>query len=254
MPAFELPYHIPLGKKVKILDAHPLGLVALEKADGVLSTPNTPGDLNKTLLKAKFDKKKEAYVWFDNQQQQRYFYVCHRLDSPTSGVIIGTIDAELALEIRRLFKTREIHKEYIAVVKGVPVNKSGEWTDYLQRSKQQNRLMVKVAAKGDIAKTSWSVLKQSQQPLISMLSLRPATGRTHQLRVQTGSRDHGIIGDQTYGDFKLNSRLKKEKGISRLFLHAHRLTIETADLMGSPFRFSVESPLPEAFTQLFDIQ
>lgn len=256
MAAFDLPYSIPLGKRVKILDVHPVGLVALEKPEGILSTPNTPSDIRKTLVRAKFNKKKEAYVWFDSSdgpQQQRYFYICHRLDSPTSGILLGTIDEELAVEIRRLFKTREIHKEYIAVVKGAPVSKSGEWTDHLQRTKQQNRLLVKVAPKGDIAITSWSVLKRTQQPPLSMLSLKPATGRTHQLRVQSGSRNHGILGDQTYGDFKLNNRLKKEKGISRLFLHAHRITIETRDLLGSPFHYSAESPLPVAFTQLFDI-
>lgn len=252
MAQLDLPYPIPLGKGVNILAYHPIGLIALEKPAGLLSVPNTSQDLKKTLLRAKFNKKKEAYVWFDSRQQQRFFYVCHRLDSPTSGVLLGTIEEELAVEIRRLFKSREIQKEYIAVVAGSPEQQSGQWTDNLKNSNVQNQLRTKVARSGDISTTSWNVLKRTNHPNLTMLSLRPHTGRTHQLRVQAGSRKHGIVGDRTYGDFKLNSRIRKEKGITRLLLHAHKITIETPDLLGSRFKYTVESPLPEAFTQLFD--
>ena len=250
--SFDLPYAIPLGKAVNIIAFHPIGLVILDKPEGTLSVPNKPEDFHKTILKAKFKKKDEAYVWFDSAQQQRFFYICHRLDSPTSGLLIGTLNQELAVEIRQLFKTRKIHKEYMAVVSGIPKGQSGQWSDRLKLNKSGGQLRTRVSGGGDEAKADWKIVKQSQNPPLSLLSLKPATGRTHQLRIQTSHRGHGIIGDRTYGDFKLNSRLKKELGITRMLLHAYRITIDADNLLGSPFRFFAESPLPKAFTQLFD--
>lgn len=253
MASIELPYFVPLGKGVKILAYHPMGLVALEKPEGMLSIPNTPNDLKRTILRSKFSKKKEAYVWFDTDQQQRFFYVCHRLDSPTSGVMLGTLDEEVAIDIRELFRTKDIQKAYIAIVADGPKEDSGQWSDNLKSSKEKDFVRTRVSrGGGDLSVTSWNVLKRRKQPWLSMMSLKPHTGRTHQLRVQSASRNMGIVGDRTYGDFKLNTRIKKEFAVKRMLLHAHKVTIDTPDLLGSRFRFSVESPIPEVFTQLFD--
>ena len=251
MHAKQLPYSLPLAKGVRILHTAESGLVALEKPDGLLSTPNTPGDLSKTLLRSKFSKKEEAYIWFDEGQVKRTFYICHRLDSPTSGILIGTLNEALALKIRQLFKTRKIQKTYIAVVRGIPRSKKGTWNDQLKTSAGERNHFVRtqIGKGGDESVASWQVIREDRQKRVSCLELKPHTGRTHQLRVQTSSHELPILGDRTYGDFKFNAFAKKEWGIQRLMLHAHRVEIHDAS---TGLNISIESPAPMEFSTLFD--
>ncbi len=251
MKSQELPYFLPLAKGVSVIQHKENGLVALQKPGGVLSTPNGPADLNKTILRAKFSKKDEAYVWFDKEQTKRYFYICHRLDSPTSGILIGTLGSSLAKSIRALFKTRKIQKTYIAVVSGVPRQQSGQWKDQLKSESKKEGHFVRsqVGGKGQEALTSWKVVAQDPQRRISLLELKPHTGRTHQLRVHSANHRLPIIGDRTYGDFKLNAFAKQKWKLNRLMLHAHRVSIEDKE---SHLKLQIESPLPPEFVHLFD--
>jgi len=61
---------------------------------------------------------------------------------------------------------------------------------------------------------------------LSLLEIDLITGKTHQIRVQCASRHHPIVGDDVYGDFELNRKLRKALGIKRLCLHAARLEMK----------------------------
>jgi len=246
-----LQYSIPIAKGTKILFADACGLVILDKPEGVLSTPNTPSDLNKTLVRAKFSKKEESYVWFDQDQVKRHFYICHRLDSPTSGLLIGATDERVAMRIRELFKLRRIQKTYVAVVYGAPHGKNGVWKDRLKTASSEDRSHVrtKISGSGDESSTGWKAVRHHPSKRLTFLELQPHTGRTHQLRVQTAFHLLPIVGDRTYGDFKLNARAKKEWGVGRLMLHAHRVELQDKTLK---LNLNVESPVPLEFSQLFD--
>ena len=74
------------------------------------------------------------------------------------------------------------------------------------------------------AETSFKVLATYRGGALSLLSLRPQTGKTHQLRVQTASRGHPIAGDERYGDFRWNRELKSDIGLKRMYLHALRMS------------------------------
>src|SRR5690606_13365294 len=135
--------------------------------------PNTPSDLKQTLLRAKFSKKDEAYVWYDAQQERRLYFICHRLDSPTSGVLLGSTDPAIARNIRSLVKERKIHKSYLALVSGLPRGNQGRWQDTLstrsEKGGSQVRTAVRAGRAGEPSLTEWSVLRQDARKRLTLL-------------------------------------------------------------------------------------
>jgi 23S rRNA-/tRNA-specific pseudouridylate synthase len=86
-----------------------------------------------------------------------------------------------------------------------------------------------------------------------LLRLQPHTGRSHQLRVQCARRGLPIVGDQTYGDFRLNREFARHTGWKRLFLHS----AETAfryERRGRSFTFSARAPAPAEFAAALQIR
>jgi 23S rRNA-/tRNA-specific pseudouridylate synthase len=81
---------------------------------------------------------------------------------------------------------------------------------------------------------------------VTLVELRPVTGRTHQLRVQCAKRHLPIVGDATYGDFRRNREFAKATGLKRLFLHSVDTRLEYSR-GGRTFAFHSEAPLPEEF-------
>lgn len=245
------PFFLPLAKGCSLAGVDPCGWVALNKPTGLLSVPNSEKDLNKSVLKAKFSKKDQAYVWFDKEQVKRHFYICHRLDSPTSGILLGSTDEDAADELKLMFKNRKIRKTYLAVIQGIPRKNQGQWKDNLQTKSESNGKQVRSTVKGsgDLCIAEWRVVKTDTRKRISLLELNPKTGRTHQLRVQCAHHLHPILGDRTYGDFKFNSRAKKEWGLQRLMLHASEVQIPQQRNAGA---LKWESAVPKEFFQLFD--
>jgi 23S rRNA-/tRNA-specific pseudouridylate synthase len=86
-------------------------------------------------------------------------------------------------------------------------------------------------------------------PALAVLELEPHTGRTHQLRHQCAERRLPILGDQNYGNFRLNRELARKLGTDRLFLHARTVELEFA-LGRERVRFTAESAVPEEFTRI----
>ena len=84
-------------------------------------------------------------------------------------------------------------------------------------------------------------------PPLSLIQLEPKTGRSHQLRVQCAQRHLPIVGDATYGDFRLNRAFAKTTGEKRLFLHSARTCFEF-EWQGRRHRFNAEAPVPTEFT------
>jgi 23S rRNA pseudouridine955/2504/2580 synthase len=76
----------------------------------------------------------------------------------------------------------------------------------------------------------------------SLLSVRIETGRTHQIRRHLQAAGHPVAGDRRYGDFPFNRQAKQRWGLSRMFLHAWKLSLPHP-LTGA--RLSLEAPLPE---------
>ena len=81
------------------------------------------------------------------------------------------------------------------------------------------------------------------------MQLEPQTGRSHQLRVQCARRGLPIVGDQTYGDFRLNREFATATGCKRLFLHSLD-TRFSYEFGGRTFQFAASAPLPADFDRV----
>lgn len=239
------PERLPLDREAKILDEHPAGILAIEKPVGVLTHPNRKGGKKtRTLLRAGYDQESESYAWSGNR-----LYLVHRLDSPTSGVLLACDSKEVAEILREAFAQRKVKKTYHAIVKQKAKAGNGEWKDRLEKFREDGKLRVR-RGKGTEAVTRASFEREKVGRLaLSLLRLEPLTGRTHQLRVQAAARGFPIVGDRIYGDFSLNRRIARESKVDRLCLHASSIEVSFA-LNGEQHHFASESALPRVFGKL----
>lgn len=243
---------IPLDRDCKLAGFHPLGLLAFDKASGVKTHPNSEQKApSRTLLRCRYDLAQEKYSWIDRKGNHREFFLVHRLDSPTSGVIVGSQNRKLAEELKNLFARQQIFKAYYALVKCNARIKEGVWSDLLEKSVHGSHIRVSSANKGVTAITEVKMLKafQSACGALALIELRPKTGRTHQLRVQCAKRNLPILGDRTYGDFSLNRNLEKNFKLKRLCLHSANVSIK-ATLLNEAIDWKAEAPIPEIFRRI----
>ena len=232
---------LPLGKGVRVLKTHKAGLFALEKPEGALAHPNESSESKRALLNAPYNDEKECYEVDDLE-----VHLLHRLDSPTSGVILVATDRRLAKAIREAFREHLIQKVYTAVVCGIVRRKQGTWTDNLSKQRGKGHVRATLGGEQDAVCGFKFLPKAKSGGLLHLLELRPQTGRTHQLRIQCAKHGYPIAGDRTYGDFKRNAHVRKSIGENRLFLHASSVSIDFFYL-GKKFTFFAESDVPESF-------
>ena len=175
--------------------------------------------------------------------------IVHRLDKDTSGVIIAAKDARSQAFLEGQFKDRLTRKEYLAITRGVPNPPEGRIADRLGRDARDRKRFARVESGGKVAVTEYRVLaawRASGNPGAgrggyALLSLRPRTGRTHQLRVHMAGLGCPILGDPIYG------RRDALFPDATLMLHAHRLRIT---LPGEVESRIFVAPIPERFKAL----
>jgi 23S rRNA-/tRNA-specific pseudouridylate synthase len=248
----DIPASLPLSDGVRVLGEHPAGLVALEKPVGTRSHPNRSGADKKALLVAPYDAEKECFRWTDSKSgREGFFYLAHRLDGPTSGVILGCVNGELADLVKREFLAGRVRKIYHAVAKAGSGARPGTvWRDRLSKVPGHSGLKVVRGRGGDLAITRVLRCRQGRAEAgLALLELAPETGRTHQIRVQCALRGTPVAGDRTYGDFGFNRRVAALTGHKRLFLHAARIAI-APKFRGERIEFEVTSPRPREFADL----
>jgi 23S rRNA pseudouridine955/2504/2580 synthase len=151
----------------------------------------------------------------------------HRLDRDTSGLILVARNREAAARFSRLFAGDRgtaspgagggIVKRYWAVCAGRPDPPEGRITGSLPIRSGSRR------GAPQQAETRYRLLRHGGE--FSLLELRLITGRTHQIRRHLAREGNPILGDDKYGDFALNRRLRREQGLKNLLLHAGELCI-----------------------------
>jgi tRNA pseudouridine65 synthase len=102
---------IPLDHHCSVIYYESAGIWALEKASGVLTHPNKEagkGKRSRTLLNADYLQDEECYAWKNEEGVMQKLYLVHRLDSPTSGVILASSNLRIADMIKELFLNKEI--------------------------------------------------------------------------------------------------------------------------------------------------
>ena len=142
--------------------------------------------------------------------------IVHRLDKNTSGVLIAAKNREAHQNLITLFETHQVKKQYLAICIGNPGDM--EITSPVGRHPIYRKKMT-TTEKGKSAITHIKTVKKGR--LFSLVQATPVTGRTHQIRVHLSSKGFAILGDETYGNIKINQKF----GAARQFLHAHTLSL-----------------------------
>lgn len=143
--------------------------------------------------------------------------LAHRLDKDTTGLLLFAKNEAASAELRSLFEERVIEKEYLALVDGVLREKSGIIKSLLaKKGSFQGQTIWGSSSHGLYAETAWSIHTQFRDR--SLLSCRPKTGRTHQIRVHLAEMGHPILIDRQYA-----SRFRSQFFSARPLLHAWRL-------------------------------
>lgn len=145
----------------------------------------------------------------------RYVYPVHRLDRPTSGVLLFALDPATATAVQALFEKGEIQKTYIALVRDV-APASGRIDYPIPRREDGPRVP---------AATSWRLLGASPVERCSLVAAEPETGRLHQVRRHLRHIGHPVIGDVNYGNGTLNRHYRAQWSLTRLALHASRIRL-----------------------------
>ena len=166
----------------------------------------------------------------------------HRLDRDTSGLLLIAKTRKAASELGRVFRTRSARKIYWALTYGVPRPPQGEITAFLKKQPGPMGEIVHMVDKEEPgaqhSQSYYAVIEQAAQKF-AWVSLKPVTGRTHQLRVHMLALGTPIVADPKY---KMEERDEDVEGLGqKLHLHARRLVIPHPG-GGS---LDISAPLPE---------
>jgi tRNA pseudouridine32 synthase/23S rRNA pseudouridine746 synthase len=192
-------------------------LVVVDKPAGLLSVPGRHGALRDCVLARLRARYPEATGPM----------IVHRLDLDTSGVMVIAKDLATYHELQRQFTMRQVDKRYVAIVQGDVAGDKGAIDLALRVDLDDRPRQIHDPVDGKSALTTWAVL--SRQAGRTRLSLRPHTGRTHQLRVHAAhplGLNAPIVGDRLYGT--PDERLYLHAEVIR-FVNPHRgVTLEIA--------------------------
>ena len=166
--------------------------------------------------------------------------IVHRLDRDTSGLLVVARTDEAHRRLQDLVRTRELVREYLALVRGRPRSRAGRIEAAVGRDRVDPTRMSLDTATPREAITHFELVELLREH--ALLRVRLETGRTHQIRVHLAAVDLPVSGDPVYG-------IPGDLGLERQFLHAARLAF------AHPFTgadIDVESPLPDDLTEALE--
>jgi len=187
-----------------------------------------------------------------------WVYPIHRLDKPTSGVLLFALDSHTAKLMNEQFQAHTIQKTYIAVARGY-VPSSGVIEHALRE--KLDKISDKDASKykeAQEATTEYRLLDRVEidasvgryeKTRYSLVELKPQTGRKHQLRRHMKHINHHLLGDTKYGRGEHNKFVRAKYGMNRLLLHAISLEVK------HPYTEEIllfEAGLDATFKAMFD--
>ena len=171
-------------------------IIAINKKSGDIVQGDKTGDAPlsdfvKAYIKKKYNKPGEVFLG-----------TIHRLDRPTSGVVLYARTSKALTRMNEQFREKQVQKTYWAVVDNAPANDSGTLENYLQKNQKQNKSYVTKGSDGKHAILDFKMLKKLDN--FFHLEIKPKTGRHHQIRVQLAHIGCIIKGDLKYGAKRSN--------------------------------------------------
>lgn len=228
-------------------------LLAVSKPSGLLTSPDRYDKDRPNLMALLHHGITEQTGWA-REHKLGYLANVHRLDADTSGLLLLTKDKNALSHLSGQFGQRQTRKVYLVIVHGVPFPAEQTIEKCIAPHPTRENLFVARNRGGKQAITSIQVLEDFGR--YALVQAVPVTGRTHQIRVHLKSIGHEIVADPLYGrpEGILLSELKRKYKpsrsheerplISRLVLHAERLTI-THPRTRQPLE--IVAPLPKDF-------
>ncbi len=221
-----LPENIPLVVLYEDAD-----LIVIDKSAGQVVHP-APGHASGTLVNALLHHCGDLA----GIGGERRPGIVHRLDKDTSGAMVAAKNEKAFLDLGHQFRRRTVQKDYVALVRGVPVPAEGRIEAALARHPRDRQRFAVTQHGGRQALTFYQV--REAFGIASLLHIGIATGRTHQIRVHLAWRGHPVLGDNRYGG---SGRLPDGTPIPRQMLHAWRLQFRHP-VTGAPI--DCTAPLP----------
>ena len=177
-------------------------------------------------------------------------YPLHRLDRPTSGIMLFAKNSEYAKKFSKLFSTRKIKNIYYTVVRGY--TQDFGTIDYpLKNSSKQDITQDALTDYETVARTELDIpLPPYKTVRYSLLKVIIKTGRTHQIRRHFAHLRHPVIGDTSYGDRHHNRLFREQFHCSRLLLHASEIEFTHPYLKKT---INIQAPLDDEFRKITDL-
>ena len=217
-------------KEVKIED---IDIPIIYQDENVVVVNKPIGVISHSRGKYWYEPSVASFVRQITQQEGDRAGIVHRLDRATSGVMICSKNSDTLKLLQRQFSDRSVKKTYLAIVSGTPKEKEAVIDMPIERNPKKPQTF-RVGAQGKSATTQYKVVSECGK--YSLLELRPATGRTHQLRVHLDEIGHPIVGDELYDG----------PVADRLMLHAAALEVTIPDAKNIIF----EAPTPDRFVEV----
>ena len=187
-------------------------IIAINKRVGDIVQGDKTGDkplseVVKEYIKDKYNKPGEVFLG-----------VVHRLDRPTTGIVIFARTSKALTRLNEMFKNRDTQKTYWAVVKNKPAASEGNLQHYLKRDEKRNtsKAHQKEVPESKLASLDYKVIHQLNSYYV--LEIKLHTGRHHQIRAQLSAIGSPIKGDLKYGFDRSNSN-------GGIHLHARKLEL-----------------------------
>ena len=165
-----------------------------ELTQGDITKDQTLGDKVKLYIKKKYNKPGDVFLG-----------ITHRLDRPTSGLIIFSKTSKALSRINEMFKNNEIKKTYWAIVKKIPENEERKLENHLLKNQKQNKSYVTNSSNKKAKKAILYYESILNLENYSLLKVKLETGRHHQIRTQLSYIGMPIKGDLKYGFSRPNS-------------------------------------------------
>ena len=203
-------------------------LIAINKKSGDIVQGDKTGDEPLSEKLKKFIKHKY------NKPGNVYLGTIHRIDRPTSGVLLFAKTSKALSRMNEKFRNNEVDKTYLAVVKNKLPKKNDVIENYLTKNQAKNKSFISNSKNGKHSKLEYKQVKKLDNYFI--YEIIPFTGRHHQIRVQLASLGSPIKGDLKYGAKRSN----KDGSIN---LHAREITFNHPTKQE---RIKIIAPLPKA--------
>lgn len=217
-------FSTPKNLQVLFEDNH---LIAINKRPGDIVQGDKTGDLPLSEVVKQYIKEKY------NKPGNVYLGVAHRLDRPTSGIVVFAKTSKALPRLNKLFAEKAAKKTYWAVVKNPPEKQQDTLTHWMKRNTKQNKSYANIKEVSDSKKAvlDYRIIKKLDNLFLLEVDLK--TGRHHQIRSQLTAIGCPIKGDLKYGFDRSNKD-------GSIHLHARRLSFihpvrkEMLDLVASP--------------------